>query len=105
MPEVSAAGVAVVVADVVSAAVEGASPLTDFLDFFFLVCSIQVSKNEIMITKFKRSYLLPSPQRLETVKEPNIFKQVREEPQTRRHDKHRDAEQNQTEDRHGEEQS
>lgn len=41
VPEVPGAGVAVVVADVVwLVAVESASPLTDFLDFFFLVWDI-----------------------------------------------------------------
>lgn len=47
------------------------------------------------------TYLLPTPQRLETVKEPNILKQVGEQPKTRRNSENGDAEQNQTEDRHG----
>jgi hypothetical protein len=49
--------------------------------------------------------LMPRPNRLETIKEPNILKQVREEPQARRMCEHGDAEEYQTEDAHNEEQA
>jgi hypothetical protein len=39
-----------------------------------------------------KAYLLPTPQGLETIKEANILKQVREQPETRRNNKDCDAE-------------
>lgn len=50
------------------------------------------------------THLLPTPNRPETIKEAHIFKQVRIQPDTRRNDKHRHAEQDESEDGHGEEQ-
>lgn len=47
--------------------------------------------------------LLPTPHRLETVKEPDILEQVGEQPKTRWHCKDSDAEENQAENRHGKE--
>lgn len=46
---------------------------------------------------------MPAPQRLETVKEPYILEQIGEQPKTGWHRKHRETEQDKTEDRHGEE--
>lgn len=53
----------------------------------------------------ENTYLLPAPQRLETVEESHVLEQVREQPETRRHGENGDAEQDKTEDRHGEEES
>lgn len=55
--------------------------------------------------KEQRTYLLPAPQGLETVKEPDVLEQIREQPETRRHSEDGDAEQDQSEDGHGKEQS
>lgn len=57
-----------------------------------------------MRKKRRSTYLLPAPERFETVKETNILEQIREQPETRRHSEDSDAEQNQSENRHGEEQ-
>lgn len=53
----------------------------------------------------QRTYLLPAPQGLEAVKEPNVLEQIREQPETRRYSEDGDAEQDQTENGHSEEQS
>lgn len=47
---------------------------------------------------------MPTPQGLETVKETNVLEQIREQPETRRRSEDGDAEQDQTENGHGEEQ-
>lgn len=50
-----------------------------------------------------RAYLLPSPERSETVKETNVLKQIRVQPQSRRNGEHGNDEEDEAEDGHGEE--
>jgi hypothetical protein len=77
----------------------------DFLPFFFLLCEWIVSIDYREMFKVSGPYLLPAPQRLETVKESDILKQIGEQPKTRGNGKDSDAEQDQTEYRHGKEET
>jgi len=51
------------------------------------------------------SYLLPTPKRSKTIKESNILKQIRVQPQSGRDSEHSNREENESEDSHDEEQS
>jgi hypothetical protein len=100
----------VLLAEGVGSTVEASSDLA-FLLFFFLFCrfismgGFELWSYAIGINVVGETYLLPAPQRLEAVEKANILEQVREEPKTRRDSEDSDAEQDQTEDRHGKEES
>lgn len=65
--------------------------------------SVHRSKEEDW--KERKKYLLPTPQRLEAINEPDVLEEVRKQPEARRHDENGHAEQNQPEDGHGEEET
>jgi hypothetical protein len=69
-----------------------------------MVQLVHRSKGKIVGRK-KKTYLLPSPQRLKAVKETDVLEEIREQPETGRHDEDGHTEQNQTEDGHGEEET
>lgn len=110
-PEAGAGSAEVVEASGASfVAASGADSDFLLLFFFFLFCDMLASVLTIYSGKgagggLSKTYLLPSPQRLETIKEAHILKQVREQPQARRHSKDGNTEQNQAENRHRKEQS